>query len=301
MITNLEYYRVFYYAASEGSFTRAAQKLCVTQSAVSQTIKRLEESCGCRLFYRTTNGLVLSKEGEILYESLQNAFHEIDQGERLMQEQMQAPSYLCIGTVLTALQAFLSPVLLQYQKKHPEIHVQIHEDTVHHLTQMLESGEISLAFLVTPLEYGTRLDLRKAAVVQDVACVSKDFPMNLERIYTPQQLLEYPVISTDRRNGIRATIDEWFWDSGLIFSPAITTRSGAEAEELTRQGFGIGILPEEAVKDDLEKGILKRVRTTSLPKERIIYAAVKQREGIGKAEKELLDMIKEYLSGESSC
>ncbi len=139
MITNLEYYRVFYYAASEGSFTRAAQKLCVIQSAVSQTIKRLEESCGCRLFYRTTNGLVLSKEGEILIESLQSAFHEIDQGERLMKEQMQAPAYLCIGTVLTALQAFLSPVLLDYQKKHPEIHVQIHEDTVHIWSRCLKA------------------------------------------------------------------------------------------------------------------------------------------------------------------
>lgn len=209
---------------------------------------------------------------------------------------MQAPAYLCIGTVLTALQAFLSPVLLDYQKKHPEIHVQIHEDTVHHLVQMLESGEISLAFLETPLEYGKKLELRKAAVVQDIASVSKDFPIDLERIYTPQQLLEHPVISTDRRNGIRAAIDEWFWNFGLIFSPAVTTRSGAEAEELTREGFGIGILPEQAVKDDLDKGILKRVRTTSLPKERIIYAAVKQQEGSGKAEKELLDMVKEHLS-----
>lgn len=291
MISNLEYYRVFYCAASEGSFTRAAKKLYVTQSAVSQSIHHLEEELGHRLFNRTTKGLILTEEGIILYHVLQNAFSEIDRGEQDLKEHQKETKSLKIGTTLIALEVFLEPVLLQYRKEHPEIRLIIRESTVSDLSRMLESGEIDLAFLVTPIGYGTRLELKELTTVQDIACASSDYPMNFERIYTPQQLLEFPLISTDQETGIRTPVDEWFWNSGIIFSPGITTRSGAEAEELTRKGFGVGILPAEAIAGDLQKGILRKVRTTSLPEKRTIYLAMKPGEMVTEQCRELMEMI----------
>lgn len=291
MVSNLEYYRVFYFAASEGSFTRAARKLYVTQSAVSQSIRHLEEELECRLFNRTAKGLTLTEEGVILYHYLQNAFAQIDRGEQDMKDGRKNGQTIRIGTSLIALQVFLEPVLLQYRKEHPEICLIIHESTVPDLAKMLEAGEIDLAFLVTPIGYGTKLELKELMTVQDIACASPSFPVNFERIYTPQQLLEFPLISTDSETGIRTPVDEWFWNSGMIFSPDITARSGVEAEELTEKGFGIGILPAEAIADDLKKGTLKKVRTTSLPEKRKIYLAMKPGEIITGQSEILLKMI----------
>ena len=295
MVSNLEYYRVFYCAASERSFTRAAGKLYVTQSAVSQSVHHLEEELGYRLFNRTTKGLTLTEEGTVLYHTLQTAFSEIDRSEADMKKHQKVTQTLKVGTTLIALQVFLEPVLLQYQKEYPDIRLILHESAVPVLSRMLEAGEIDLAFLVTPIGYGTRLELTELTTVQDIVCATPSYPLNFERIYTPEQLLEFPLISTDQETGIRTTVDEWFWSSGIIFSPEITARSGTEAEDLTRRGFGIGILPEEAVHEDLYDGTLKKIRTTSLPEKRTIYLALKPGEMIGKESRNLLDLVQQKL------
>ena len=67
MDISLEYYRVFYCAARCGSITMAAQELCISQPAVSQAVKQLETALNCRLFLRTSKGVHLTKEGELLY------------------------------------------------------------------------------------------------------------------------------------------------------------------------------------------------------------------------------------------
>ena len=62
MISNLEYYKVFYYVATSGSISHAAKTLNVSQPAVSQSIKQLEDSLNIQLFIRTAKGIHLTKE-----------------------------------------------------------------------------------------------------------------------------------------------------------------------------------------------------------------------------------------------
>ena len=67
MNVNLEYYRVFYYVCVHGSLTAAARELCISQPAVSQAVRQLEKEAGIKLFLRTSKGVQLTKEGELLY------------------------------------------------------------------------------------------------------------------------------------------------------------------------------------------------------------------------------------------
>ena len=67
MDISLEYCRVFYHVARSGSITLAARQLCISQPAVSQAVKQLEEALKCRLFTRTSKGVYLTKEGEVLF------------------------------------------------------------------------------------------------------------------------------------------------------------------------------------------------------------------------------------------
>ena len=73
MNTNLEYYKVFYYVGKTGSITTAARELSLSQPAVSQSIRHLEDVLNTRLFLRTSKGVRLTKEGEVLY-------HYVSQG-----------------------------------------------------------------------------------------------------------------------------------------------------------------------------------------------------------------------------
>ena len=61
MNINLEYYKVFYYVCQEGSLTAAAQRLCISQPAVSQAVRQLEKEAGTKLFSRTSKGVLLTR------------------------------------------------------------------------------------------------------------------------------------------------------------------------------------------------------------------------------------------------
>ena len=73
MKTKLDYYRVFYETARFNSFSTAAQRLYVSQSAISQCIQQLEKDLGVRLFFRTRKGISLTAEGKILFSKVENA------------------------------------------------------------------------------------------------------------------------------------------------------------------------------------------------------------------------------------
>ena len=78
MNINLEYYKIFYYVAKAGSFTQAGEDLCITQPAVSQAIKLLEDSLGSKLFIRIPKGVKLTPEGEVLFSYIQKVMNISD-------------------------------------------------------------------------------------------------------------------------------------------------------------------------------------------------------------------------------
>ena len=77
MNINLEYYKVFYYVCTAGSLTAAAQKLCISQPAVSQAVRQLEKEAGTRLFLRTSKGIRLTREGELLFRYVKTGVEQL--------------------------------------------------------------------------------------------------------------------------------------------------------------------------------------------------------------------------------
>lgn len=77
MNIDLEFYKVFCTIAETGSFSKAAEKLYISQPAITQTIKKLEEQLGGKLFYRNNNGVVLTEEGKNIYEYIKDSIETI--------------------------------------------------------------------------------------------------------------------------------------------------------------------------------------------------------------------------------
>ena len=86
VMANLEYYRVFYYVVKFNSITLAAEELFISQPAVSQAIKHLENSLGGSLFLRTPKGVRLTPEGELLYLYVSQGYEYLIQGESKFKE-----------------------------------------------------------------------------------------------------------------------------------------------------------------------------------------------------------------------
>jgi DNA-binding transcriptional LysR family regulator len=86
MALNYELYKVFYQVASDLSFSKAAEKLFISQSAVSQNIKNLEKELKTELFIRSTKKVRLTEAGKILFEHIEPAFNLIESGEKSIRE-----------------------------------------------------------------------------------------------------------------------------------------------------------------------------------------------------------------------
>lgn len=110
MAVNLEYYRVFYHAAKCGSVTKAAAELSLSQPAVSQSIRQLENVLGMRLFVRSARGLTLTAEGKALYAYAEAGCSQFEAGEKnLLQMKNLEYGEITIGASDMTLRFFLLP------------------------------------------------------------------------------------------------------------------------------------------------------------------------------------------------
>ena len=112
MNVNLEYYRVFYYVCVHGSLTAAARELCISQPAVSQAVRQLEKEAGIKLFLRTSKGVQLTKEGELLYRYVKIGVESLLEGEKMVERVLGMDmGEVRIGASDMTLQFFLLPYL----------------------------------------------------------------------------------------------------------------------------------------------------------------------------------------------
>src|SRR6056297_640852 len=121
---NYELYKVFYYVAKYLSFSKAASKLYISQSAVSQNIKSLEKELNTELFIRSTKNVSLSKSGSLLLDHIEPAFNLIKNGEKSIREiNSLQKGELHIGANDTISKDFLLPYLNKFHKLFPDIHL----------------------------------------------------------------------------------------------------------------------------------------------------------------------------------
>lgn len=81
MLQSLSSYRIFYTVAKTQNISKAAKELYISQPAISKSIQKLEESLGCELFRRSSRGVLLTEEGELLFTHVSSAFETLTLGE----------------------------------------------------------------------------------------------------------------------------------------------------------------------------------------------------------------------------
>ena len=155
--------------AEEKSISKAAERLYMAQSSLSQFLTNYESNLGYRLFVRTSNGVRPTESGQLL---LEYAYHTISEYHKV-QDKMQDVSKLNAGHVILGISSFrgsylLPPVLNAFHMTYPNIHVQIVEKNSMALEQYLMNGDIDLALLARP-EKGSRL--RTFNLLKDEICL----------------------------------------------------------------------------------------------------------------------------------
>lgn len=261
MAVKLELYRIFKEVAEEQSISAAAKNLYISQSAVSQSIKQLEDQLKVRLFIRGPRGVTLSGEGRLLYDYVRSAMSLLQNGEdKIAQARELLMGELVIGASDTVTKCYLLPYLQAFHQDYPAIRIKIMNGTSHEVLDMLHSGQVDIAFASTP-EDASSLQLRHCLDTHNIFVASKEYSCNFERIYTLGELARFPLILLERKSSVRRFMERFFVQNGISLKPEIELCSHELLVYLAQIGLGVACVTKEFVEPALASGSIREVRT----------------------------------------
>jgi len=250
----------FLAVANERSFTRAAAKLGVSQSALSHTVRDLEERLGVRLLTRTTRSVAPTQAGERLLHTLGPRFEEIDAELAALSELRDKPTgTIRITATEYAVDALLWPKLAKFLGKYPDIKVELSVDSglTDIVAQRFDAGvrsgeQVAKDMIAVPIGP----DMRMAVVGAPSYFRKRMEPKQ------PQELIGHACINL--RLPTQGGLYAWEFEKGarqlrvrvegqLVFNGSYQMLDAALA------GFGLAYVPEDLARPHLAKGRLKRV------------------------------------------
>ena len=262
MSVKLESYRVFKEVAEVGNITAAAQALYISQSAVSQSIKQLENDLQTRLFSRNSRGVTLTAEGRMLYEYVRSAMGLLETGEaKLSQTRELQMGQLIIGASDTVTSQFLLPYLDSFHREHPAIHIQIISGRSHKVLGLLRSGKVDIAFASTPTDL-TSLETYPCFPTHSIFVAGAGYPCDFDHVYSLEEISAFPLILLERKASSRLYLERFFLQNGLKLNPEIELGARSLLVDLAAIGFGVAGVTEEFVTRDLESGRLRQLKTS---------------------------------------
>jgi DNA-binding transcriptional LysR family regulator len=250
----------FIAVARERSFTKAAAKLSVSQSAASYTVRMLEERLGVRLLTRTTRSVSLTEAGDRLFRSIGPLFDGIEGEISALSELRDKPAgTVRITTVEHAAEAILWPAMAKLMHKYPDVNVEIIED--YQLTDIVAErydAGVRLGEQVAKDMISVRIgpDFRMAIVAAPSYFASRSRPR------TPRDLTDHACINLRLPTSGGFYIWE-FRKGGRELKVRVQGRLAFNAVTLIRngalEGLGLAHLPEDLVEADIRQRRLIRV------------------------------------------
>jgi DNA-binding transcriptional LysR family regulator len=241
-LRQLEY---FVAVAEEANFTRAAERVRISQSGVSAQLRQLERELGAELIDRSTRTATLTAAGEA---ALRHARATLASAGAVRQAVDEVTGLLrgrlVVGMVIGCTVAPLFDALARFHHAHPGIEISLLEDNSEHLIEGIRAGSIDFALIGVAAT--TPPGMNSLTVVSErlVALVPHDHPLAGRERVTLAQIAAHPIVCMPEGTGIRSAFDQSCAAQGL--QPVIALQaSAAEAMvDLAARGLGIAILSE---------------------------------------------------------
>lgn len=276
MISKLDSYRIFNEVSKQRSFSKAAKVLYMTQPAVSQAIMNLEQELGTRLFTRTSKGVTLTTDGQLLYEYISSAVNLIELGEKKLSEsQNLIVGEMKIGVGDTISKYYLLPYLEKFHTESPNIKLKIINRTTPELCRMLKSGEIDIAVCNLPVK-DAALDVQKCIDIHDIFVCGEKYRYLSEKPRTIEEIMQLPVIFLESKSNSRQYVEKYFLSKGIKIQPEIELGSHDLLLEFAKYNFGISCVIQEFSQEYINsKSVYKITLTEEIPERAVGFCFLK--------------------------
>lgn len=247
MNINTELYKVFSAVATAGTFSGAAKLLDISQPAVSQSVRQLEEALDVKLFNRSSRGVTLTAEGELLGGYVRSAMGLIEAGEeKLLKLRSLSAGELRIGAGDTVSKWYLSPFIGKYHTLYPDVKISITNRTTDGTMALLRDGRIDIGLVNMPISE-TGFVFEECLAVHDVFIAGEPFSHLRDREVSLPELASYPLIMLEQASNSRRMVERHFLENGVVLRPEIELGAHDLLIDYARIGLGIACVTREFV------------------------------------------------------
>ena len=270
MNIDLELYRIFYIVAKHKHMTRASEELHISQPAISQSIKKLEEQLDGTLFIRSNKGMELTNEGKMFYDYVKGALELINNAENEFTSFKDlSKGEVKIGASTTLTKIILMDALKKFHKDYPNIEINITNDLTSNLLIDLNKGKLDFVIFNEGDIKETNIKVNQIAELKQGFLYNPDFfNDNIKKV---DELNNYPLIMQKKESNSRKFIDEQMLKQNILLKPKTEVVSQDLVIEFTEAGFGIGFGIIELAKKNYPN--LKEISINEkIPKTKIFIA-----------------------------
>ena len=262
MENNLHLYYIFYTVALHKNISGAAKELFISQPAISKAISKLEQNLETKLFTRSSRGVTLTFEGELLFEQVKKAFLSIKYWEQQLKKAADLGiSTLSIGVSTTLCKYVLLPYLKQFIKENPHIKVSIVCKSSLETIAAIEKGILDIGIVGIPANHGN-LVYTPIAEIQDTFIATQTYLKNLKiREGTDKNHLfqNATFMMLNKENMSRKFIDSYLSKNQIEIGNIIEVDTMDLLIDFAKIDLGIACVIKNFVEEDLKQGTLVEI------------------------------------------
>lgn len=241
---NLFYLRYFVTLAHVQQYTKAAERLCITQPSLSHAISQMEKELGLPLFEKSGRKTTLTRFGEEFLVCAEHTLATLDAGIESVQRSARGEGLIRLGFLRTLGVEFIPKITAAFLRENPALDVQFsfHTGVTQGLLEGLSARKFDLAFCSEPppkLNF-TAIPVQKQDLV---LIVPKDHPLSSRHTIDLSETAPYPQVFFEKSSGIRSIVEQMFFQIGVEPKIAYETEEDQVIAGLVSQGFGIAIVP----------------------------------------------------------
>lgn len=241
MNIDLELYRVFYVVAKHKHMTRASEELHISQPAISQSIKKLEEQLNGTLFLRSNKGMELTEEGKMFYSYVKGALELIDNAEKEFTSFKDlSKGEIKIGCSTSLTKLILLDAIERFHKDYPNIDINITNDLTSNLITDLKLGKLDFVIFNESNVKESNVLLKK------IKELKQGFVYNpsifIDDVESFNDLNNYPLILQQKESNSRKLLDYIALSNNVSLNPKMEVVSQELITEFAHIGLGIGFV-----------------------------------------------------------
>lgn len=253
MNTDYNLYKIFLYLYEEKSISRTANRLYVSQPAISYSLKELESQLGYTLFYRNSKGIEPTMEAKELYNYISTAFNILNDAE----EHINNLNHLNVGCIRIGVPSYigmfyLTDVVTSFHEEFPGITFEIVSKPMSEMIELLETRKLDV--IVGTLPINSKKNVTKVTLSKFHNCFAYyKNKMKSVSIENMKDLENYPLILPDQSFSVRLKLDEYMESKNIKYHPVLESWSTEVMLSMVRSGVGIGYFIQEIIDQQMDK------------------------------------------------